>query len=99
MARKFQGTIHIFIKPAVLNPEEGPVAKRLQQLGFESVAGIKMGKCHIVSFEADDEEAARQQLTAMCEKLLMNPITEQFEIETLVDKSERSPISPAAVRL
>ena len=81
--KSFEMTIHIFRKSAVLNPEEKPTVEALRHLGFKTVSKIRMGKCHIVTIETDDEDTARQLATDMCKRLLTNPVTESFEIQSI----------------
>ena len=87
--RKFKVTVHIFTKPAVLNPEEGPVLRELLGLGFKSFSKISMGKCFIIDLEAADEAEARKLVGDACHFqkffFLVNPITELFEIVGVVE--------------
>ena len=45
-----------------------------------SLSEVKVGRYLTLSLEANSEDAARMQLNEMCEKLLANPITENFEL-------------------
>lgn len=76
----FQATVHVFIKPAVLNPAEKPVLKALTSLGFTAARNVRMGKCFLVTTEAPSLEQAEAEVSAMCDKLLINPVTETFEV-------------------
>ena len=76
----FTVTIHVFIKSAVLNPEEVQTKKALHMLDFKSVSAIQMGKCFIVSLETRNAEAAEAEVSGMCKKLLVNDVVERFEI-------------------
>lgn len=74
---------HIVITPkkSVLDPQGKAVAAGLHALGFSSVADVRVGKYIEVEVDAADAEAARQQLRAMCEKLLANTVIEEYRIE------------------
>jgi len=44
---------------------------------------VRVGRHVIVETEAETAEAARARIVAMCEKLLANPVTEDFEIASV----------------
>lgn len=76
----YKATISIMLRPSILDPEGKTVHHALTDLGFEDVAQVRMGKQAEVWIEADDEETAREIATEACEKLLANPVTENFDI-------------------
>ena len=82
--KRLRATIHIFIKPAVLNPEEGPIRKLMNERFNLAASKVSKGKCFIIEFESTDETAARQQLLLACEKFLINPVVETFEIVSIL---------------
>ena len=69
-----------------MNPEEPVVLKKLRQLDFLTVSEIKMGKLHAVTLEAEDEKAANDTVVKMAERLLANPVTEEFHIHKVVSR-------------
>lgn len=77
----YKATISITLRPSILDPEGKTVHHALTNLGFDDVAQVRMGKQAEVWIEADDEEAAREIATEACEKLLANPVTENFDIQ------------------
>lgn len=62
-------------KEGILDPQGKAVEKALPALGFEGIENVRVGR--LVELETDDPE----QLEALCEKLLANPLVEDFEIE------------------
>ena len=48
--------------------------------GFQSVEDVHVGRHVIVELKAQDAKAAEKEARAMCQKLLANPVTEDFEI-------------------
>jgi phosphoribosylformylglycinamidine synthase len=76
----YKATISITLRPSILDPEGKTVQHALTNLGYDEVAQVRMGKQAEVWIEADDEEEARRTATEACEKLLANPVTEDFEI-------------------
>ncbi len=82
---EFTATVFIFIKKEVLNPEEKQTAEALKKLDFANVSNIKMGKCHIISLVAINREEVEEVVNQMCRKLLVNPVTETFEINKILE--------------
>ena len=65
---------------ALLDPQGKTVAGALHTLGFASVTDVHVGRYIIVELDAADRSDAERQTRDMCEKLLANPVIEDFEI-------------------
>lgn len=76
----YKATISITLRPSILDPEGKTVHHALTNLGYDQIDRVRMGKRAEVWIDEDDEEAARRAATEACEKLLANPVTENFEI-------------------
>jgi phosphoribosylformylglycinamidine synthase len=75
----FLARIQITLKPSVLDPQGAAVAKALGALGFVAVSDVRVGRYIETRMNAQDEEAARQQVTSMCDALLANTVIERYE--------------------
>jgi phosphoribosylformylglycinamidine synthase subunit PurS len=64
-------------KEGILDPQGKAVERALPALGFEGVGQVRVGR--MVELEADDPA----RLPELCEKLLANPLIEDFEIESI----------------
>jgi phosphoribosylformylglycinamidine synthase PurS subunit len=64
-------------KAGILDPQGVAVERALPALGFAGVANVHVGRL----VELDVNDAA--QLQPMCEKLLANPLVEDYEIQLL----------------
>jgi phosphoribosylformylglycinamidine synthase subunit PurS len=64
-------------KEGILDPQGKAVERALPALGFESVRDVRVGR--LVELEADDAS----DLSALCEKLLANPLIEDYEIQEI----------------
>jgi phosphoribosylformylglycinamidine synthase, purS protein len=62
-------------KEGILDPQGKAVERALPALGFEGVHDVRVGR--LVELETDDPG----KLDALCEKLLANPLIEDFEVE------------------
>jgi phosphoribosylformylglycinamidine synthase PurS subunit len=62
-------------KEGILDPQGKAVERALPALGFEGIGEVRVGR--LVELEADDPS----RLVELCEKLLANPLVEDYEIE------------------
>jgi phosphoribosylformylglycinamidine synthase len=62
-------------KEGILDPQGKAVERALPALGFEGMREVRVGR--LVELEADDPD----RLGELCEKLLANPLVEDYEIE------------------
>ena len=76
-----QGTITISLKDEVLDPQGKAVQTTLQSLGFPSVQSVRVGKSIAVELDCDDATEAEAQLRSMCDKLLVNAVIEDYQIQ------------------
>jgi len=76
----FRVALHIVPRRGILDPQGKAVADALHTLGFKTVADVHVGRHVVVELDARDASAAEKEARAMCEKLLANPVTEDFEV-------------------
>jgi phosphoribosylformylglycinamidine synthase PurS subunit len=65
-------------KAGILDPQGQTVERALPALGFQGVSNVHVGRL----VELDVEDPA--ELDAMCQKLLANPLIEDYEIQEIV---------------
>jgi phosphoribosylformylglycinamidine synthase subunit PurS len=70
--------VRVLIRPkaGILDPQGQTVERALPALGFEGVRNVHVGR--LVELDVDDPS----QVAAMCEKLLANPLIEDYEIQS-----------------
>ena len=71
-------------KEGILDPQGKAVERALPALGFEGVSHVRVGR--LVELEADSAD----DLGDLCEKLLANPLIEDYEIQTYDQEPRRS---------
>jgi phosphoribosylformylglycinamidine synthase PurS subunit len=76
--------VHITLKPAVLDPQGKAIAHALSGLGFEGVQDVRQGKYIEIELAPGDPKQAEARVRSMCERLLANPIVENYTIEMSV---------------
>lgn len=72
--------VQILPKEGVFDPQGHTVKGALEKLGFDGVKEVRLGKLVEIFLEAEDEAQVKTQVTAMCEKLLANPVVESYQI-------------------
>jgi phosphoribosylformylglycinamidine synthase len=73
--------VFITLKNGVLDPQGKAIGHALNGLGFGSVGEVRQGKVIDLELSCTDQDKAKEELTAMCEKLLANTVIEKYEIE------------------
>ena len=76
----FRVSVHIVPRQGILDPQGKAVADALHTLGFGSVADARVGRHLVLDVNAATAAAAETNVREMCERLLANPVTEDFEI-------------------
>jgi phosphoribosylformylglycinamidine synthase len=79
----FRVAVHIVPRRGILDPQGKAVADALRTLGFSSVRDVHVGRHIVIEVDAPEATAAERQAREMCERLLANPVTEDFEIEAI----------------
>ena len=64
-------------KAGILDPQGQAVERALPALGFGGVSQVHVGR--LIELEVEDPA----QLPAMCEKLLVNPLIEDYEVVSI----------------
>ena len=72
--------VTVMLKPVVNDPQGLVVRAGLEKLGFAGVNGVRVGKEIRIEIEADSTDQAHNTVQEMCEKLLRNPVIEDYEI-------------------
>ena len=78
---KFAANINVMPKQEISDPQGQAVAGTLPALGFDSVQEVRIGKRIEIALEADSQKAAEDMAVAMCDKMLANPVIEDYELE------------------
>jgi phosphoribosylformylglycinamidine synthase len=71
-------TITVTLKKGVLDPQGRAIGHALESLGFEGLGKVRQGK--IITIEVPDD-TSKEILEDMCEKLLANPVIEDYGVD------------------
>ncbi len=77
--------VHVTLKSTVNDPQGLTIADGLRSLGFDEVAAVRAGKYIEVRLSAATQEAARDRIDAMCDRLLANPVIETYRFDIELD--------------
>ena len=71
----------VTLNNGVLDPQGKAIENALGSLGFDGVDEVRQGKYIEIDLAGSDEAKAREQVEAMCEKLLANTVIENYAVE------------------
>ena len=73
--------VDVQLRPGIADPQGSTIERSLPTLGFDGIAGVRVGKSIRFEIEAADEAAARTELEDLCHRFLSNPVIEDSTIE------------------
>ena len=78
---QYRSTVKVYLKRGVLDPQGQTIASALRSLGYRGVREVRVGKLmelYLSAQPGEDEAAVRRQVREMGQKLLANPVLEDF---------------------
>lgn len=78
---RMKGKVIVRLKSEVSDPQGMTIQQTVAKLGFGGVRKVRAGKFFEIEFDAPDADAARQLLNNLCDRVLANPIIEDFTFE------------------
>jgi phosphoribosylformylglycinamidine synthase len=76
---KFIAEILVMPHKELLDPQGKTVANNMKNLDIHGVDDIRIGKHIVIKLEAQNQSEADQKIKIACEKLLANPIMENYQ--------------------
>lgn len=76
----FRVEIRVMPRASLLDPQGQAVSHALHALGFAEVGDVRVGKHLVVRLEAPTRDEATARARSMCERLLANPVTEDYHL-------------------
>ncbi|WP_395667109.1 phosphoribosylformylglycinamidine synthase subunit PurS [Methylocella sp.] len=73
--------VFVTLRNGVLDPQGKAIEGALRAQGLDGVESVRQGKLFDVELAAGDRAEAEALLKAACEKLLANPVVEDFRVE------------------
>ncbi len=72
-----KAVVKVTLRKGVLDPQGKAIGSALHALGFAEVGDVRQGK--FIEMEVPDGTSP-ERIKEMCQKLLANPVTEDFEV-------------------
>ncbi len=76
----YKVTVRVTLRESILDPQGNATQQALHTLGFDDVDRVRIGKYVELDVNASDENTARVIANLACEKLLANPVMDDYEI-------------------
>ncbi|WP_070120963.1 phosphoribosylformylglycinamidine synthase subunit PurS [Bacillus marinisedimentorum] len=78
--------VYVTLKQGVLDPQGKAVNNSLHKLGYDEVEDVRIGK--YMELTVNDTANIEERIEEMCDKLLANPVIEdyRYEIEEVVSQ-------------
>ena len=73
--------IKIMLKSGVLDPQGAAIKQALNNIGFESVTGVRQGKVIELEVDGPNKSEVRSEIESMCNKMLGNTVIGDVERE------------------
>lgn len=80
---RYLGRVRVMPRSGLLDPQGHAVEHALGALGFAAVRQVRVGRTLEIALDADSEQQVRERLREMCERLVANPVTEDFTIDAV----------------
>lgn len=77
---RFTVDVRVMPRDTLLDPQGQAVEHALDALGFTAVEHVRVGKALRFRLDRPDADAAAADAQRMCERLLSNPVTEDFSV-------------------
>ncbi len=79
----FSVRVQVLPKSDILDPQGQAIEKALTSMGYKDIKDVKVGKEVVFKVKAKSLEKAKSEVNQMCERLLANPVIEDYKIEIL----------------
>jgi phosphoribosylformylglycinamidine synthase len=76
-----RATVHVFLKPGVLDVQGKAVESALHGLGWSDVNHVRVGRTIEFDVDGADKAAAESKVKDMCERLLANTVIESYRVD------------------
>jgi phosphoribosylformylglycinamidine synthase len=75
--------VRVMPRRGLLDPQGTAVEHALTSLGFSRVGAVRVGRTFEIRLAGASEQAVRDDVRAMCDRLVANPVTEDYTIDAV----------------
>ncbi|MFZ9228789.1 MAG: phosphoribosylformylglycinamidine synthase subunit PurS [Prochlorococcaceae cyanobacterium] len=76
----YRANVQVSLRPSVLDPAGEATRAAASRLGVTGLVKLRIGRSVEVELEAPDAETARSQLELLSDRLLANPVIEDWQL-------------------
>ncbi|HHY33368.1 MAG TPA: phosphoribosylformylglycinamidine synthase subunit PurS [Firmicutes bacterium] len=80
-AVRFKAQVTVTLKQSILDPQGSAVKRALHAMSHDNVLDVRIGKHIELVLESSDRESARREIQDIADKLLANPVIENFSLD------------------
>lgn len=80
MKNSYKAQIKITLREGILDVQGKAVENSLHSIQYEMINNVRIGKYVTLNVEAENQSEATKLTTDACEKLIANPIIEDYHI-------------------
>ncbi len=77
----YSARVLVSLRPSVLDPAGEATRAAAARLGVDGIQRLRVGKAVEVELEAADRQSAEDQLRLLSDRLLANPVIENWTLE------------------
>jgi len=79
----YEVRVTVGLKKGISDPEGTNTLKALRLLGFSQVESVKTTRTFDLLIDEKDEKTVKQRVNEMCQRLLINPVIHEYEIDVI----------------
>ena len=83
---RYLARIFVTLKPTVNDPQGETILAGLKTLGLDSAESVRAGKYFEIWVESEGMAAAEEEVREMCDRLLANPVMEEFAFRLALEE-------------
>lgn len=77
----FKAEVFVEYKDGILDPQGKAVTNALENMGYSSFQGGRVGKYITFQISESSQDVAKAKLKEICEKMLINPNIEKYRFQ------------------
>ena len=85
----FKARVCVHLRPSVLDPAGEAARSATKRLGIDGVTQLRIGKSIELEVEARNKDEARSKIELLSDRLLANPVIEDWKLEFKDEQSEQ----------
>ena len=74
----FHAKINVTLRKSILDPQGKAIEHGIHSMGYTPIAHVRIGKYIEFDVQTGDRKEAERMVREVCEKLLSNPVMEDF---------------------